>query len=608
MNIVGIIKSYLSADQPLLTNFATMVALMGAFYALLHYVWKGVRWVYGYFTRMSLYRRLNPYFSKEEILLATENYIPTRCQIVDPAVAAEPVRVDTSDRFEKLIPFFITKFFNEKKLDKYHLVLADSGMGKTTFMINLFLKYMRKHFKPFAMRLLPLGHPDTDGQIDAITNKSETILLLDAFDDDIGAEKDYRARMQEIISKTSKFLAVIITSRTQFFPSDPDIPEETGLYKFGGNKGMHRFYRMYVSPFNTKDINHYLRRKYPIYRLKSRRKAHFIVEKSLDLMVRPMLLANIEDFVKSSKIYETSCDIFEEMVERWIQRERVENKKELRRFSEIIARDMYENQQTRGGLYIGHEKIDQFAQKHQFQLDELDMRSRSLLNRIAEGKYKFAHKSILEYLLSVMIIRDPSFCRNFNFNNMEQARRFYMEQYLRNLRELKGYFQLLVKKGSVFTVNTQPFCLEKLPLKGLEMVASLDLKDKQISDILPLTEFRNIRHLFLSNNQITDISPLIGLKDIEKLSLDNNQVNDISPLMQLKDICELDLSSNQISDISPLTELKNIELLYLDNNQITDLLPLKAVGRLKYLRLAGNPIGDKSVMDELRMHGVKIWG
>ena len=114
--------------------------------------------------------------------------------------------------------------------------------------------------------------------------------------------------------------------------------------------------------------------------------------------------------------YEHTFEIYEEMVKQWIQRERVKDKKELRRFSEVIARNMYECQQARGGLYINHDQVGEFAEKHGIGLEELEMRSQSLLNRNAEGKYKFAHKSILEYLLSLELLRDDAFYRSFNFD------------------------------------------------------------------------------------------------------------------------------------------------------------------------------------------------
>jgi hypothetical protein len=603
--IIEWVKTLLGKEQPLLTNLLTVIGLLSALFAILHFSGKALKWLYRFFTRENLYRHLKPYFSRNEILRAIGNYIPTQCQNVDPAVASEPARVHAFAPREKLIPFFIKKVFKEKKEEKYYLVLADSGMGKTTFMINLFLKYMRKRFKRCEMVLLPLGDPKSNEKIDKIENKPETILLLDAFDEDIRAAGDYRTRMEEIIDKTPEFQTVVITSRTQFFPSDPDIPDETGLYKFGGNKGIHRFYRLYVSPFNRKDINRYLRRKYPVYRLFKRFKARSIVEKSPDLMVRPMLLANIEDLLERKKPYEHTYDIYEEMVQRWIDRERVKDKKELRRFSEVIARDMYENQQARGGLYIDKEEIGHFARDHHINLEDFEMRSRSLLNRDAEGKYKFAHKSILEYLLSLELLRDPVFRKTFNYDNMEQTERFFEEQFFPKItapffsRLQKGSFRLWQKKGEPITGMTGEINIKKLDLSQLEKIAYLDLSDKRLNVISPLKELKNIQTLHLSNNRLTDISPLKELKKIQRLYLSNNQLSDISPLKELKKIQRLYLSNNQLTDISPLKELINIQHLRLSYNQLTDISPLKELKSIQTLWLEGNQLTDISPLKEL---------
>jgi hypothetical protein len=53
------------------------------------------------------------------------------------------------------------------------------------------------------------------------------------------------------------------------------------------------------------------------------------------------LLTNIEDLLERPEPYEHTYQIYEEMVQRWIRRERVKDKEELRKFSEAIAQDMY---------------------------------------------------------------------------------------------------------------------------------------------------------------------------------------------------------------------------------------------------------------------------
>ncbi len=603
-------------NQSLLANLVSIFAVISSVYGFVHFMGKVVRALIRFLNRERLHHRLKPYFNREEIQRAIGIYIPTQCQNVDPAAAEEPARVHAFAVRQKLIPFFIKKVFREKKEEKYYLVLADSGMGKTTFMINLFLKYTRKRFKTGGIVLVPLGHPKADEKIDTVNDKPRTILLLDAFDEDSKAARDYKARIQEIIDKTLDFQAVIITSRTQFFPTDPDIPQETGLYKFGGAKGEHRFYRLYILPFTEGEVRRYLRRLYPFYLWFKRCKARAIVAKSPYLMVRPMLLANIRDLMAGRSDYRFTYEIYAEMVERWIQRERVKDKAELRKFSEVLARDMYENQQARGGLFIPLDQVGRFAGEHGIRLEELEMRSRSLLNRSAEGKYKFAHKSILEYLLSLDILRDPGFRASFNYDNMEQTRRFYYEQFLQKIvipffsRPLKGFF-CLFDKYSVRSIidnkeidkriiDNREINISRLDVKELENIALLNLSVNQITDLTPLKELKNLYRLYLRENQITDLTPLKELKNLYRLYLSDNQITDLTPLKELKNLKELSLVGNQITDLTPLKELKNLEYLVLGDNQITDLTPLKELKNLQELYLSDNQITDLTALKELK--------
>ena len=132
--------------------------------------------------------------------------------------------------------------------------------------------------------------------------------------------------MDELVGLTKNFRKVVITSRTQFFPNEEEIPGEIRVPKPGTDKpGFHRFRVMYVSPFDRKDIESFIAKKYrgrgPKTKEK-RKKAQQIVERSPKLMVRPMLLSNIDDFIEDeSKAYHHAYEIYEVLIEKWIERE-----------------------------------------------------------------------------------------------------------------------------------------------------------------------------------------------------------------------------------------------------------------------------------------------
>ena len=580
-------------QMPLWANLAIIFGVIAVVYGFLHFIGKEVRALFLFLNRERLHHRLKPYFSRGEIQGAIDNYIPTQCQSVDPETADSPAR-------QKLIPFFTKKVFRGRRKEKYYLVLADSGMGKTTFMINLFFKHSGKWFKTRRIVLVPLGHPKADEKIEFVKKKPRTILLLDAFDEDSKTtNQNYKARMKEIIDKTLDFQTVIFTSHPQFFPSYPDIPQEIGLYKFDGDKGEHWFYRVYISPFSKRESHKYLRRMFPLYKWFKRYKARAIVAKSPVLMERPMLLANIHDLMEMRsnvwsmdlmevrRNYQFTFEIYEEMVEQWIQRERVRDKTELRKFSEVIALDMYENQQARGGLFTPHDRMDQFAKKHGFRLEELELSSRSLLNRNSDGKYKFAHKSILEYLLPLEILLDPVSRARFNFDNRGKSRWVYYKQVVMPFfsRPLKGYF-------SLYSDRYKEIDIKKLDFKELDNIVKLNLNGNGITDLTPLRELRNLEHLDLFSNRISDITPLKKLKNIKWLVLAYNKITDIEPLRELTKIEHLHLSNNRITYIGPISGFENLEYLNLSDNRITDTWPIEHLENLTSIDLSFNRITE----------------
>ncbi|TAK57982.1 MAG: GTP-binding protein, partial [Bacteroidetes bacterium] len=128
------------------------------------------------------------------------------------------------------------------------------------------------------------------------------------------------------------------------------------------------------------------------------------------------------------------------------------------------------------------------------------------------------------------------------------------------------------------------------PLKELNNLKQLFLRDNQLTDVTPLKELNNLTRLDLGKNKITDITPLKELNNLTILYLGNNQLSDVTSLKGLNNLTRLDVSVNQISDLTPLKELKNLTQLDVSVNQISDLTPLKELKNLTQLDVRSNPI------------------
>lgn len=144
-------------------------------------------------------RDLSPHFDFQKVKSAREYFIQSQFQNNSPAREEEPKFTHKYISRSLLIPFFIKTAFNEKKeSDKFYLILADSGMGKTTFMINLYVSYTsffniyRKH----KIKLLPFGDPKILDRIKDVKKEdvTNTILLLDAFDIEKWIEREANKR------------------------------------------------------------------------------------------------------------------------------------------------------------------------------------------------------------------------------------------------------------------------------------------------------------------------------------------------------------------------------------------------------------------------------
>jgi len=391
-------------------------------------------------------------------------------------------------------------------------------MGKTTFLINLFLTYTNQPLKNLFgwsakqnMKLFPLGSPDIWTDIEKIENKRDTILLLDAFDEDVKAVDDYGARMEEILEKTKEFKEIVITCRTQFFPSDQEIPDDTGYTTFGGEQETHRFQRVYLSVFDESDIKKYLKKRFSILRRSKRKRAFEIVKKSPNLVMRPMLLSYINDFVEADRTFNYTYEIYEVLIDKWIEREsrkygirqRYGSEEKYRElllnFSQTLAKNLYEKRDERGGYFISKDDFIkdatdlQISDVDDYGMTETEVRSKSLLNRNAEGKYKFSHKSIFEYFLAKELIQNGKFLSTFDFDGMSAAEMF-LDEMIAPFRKLYGAY-------AISTLQSHLIPLRQLTTQNLTNVKKLKIRQVEDFNLLNLSLFANIEELIIFDKQ-----------------------------------------------------------------------------------------------------------
>ncbi|MDZ7289265.1 MAG: DUF1566 domain-containing protein [candidate division KSB1 bacterium] len=456
------VLNILSDPVKLIEIVGGIFAIIGGLYAAGAIV---LPWWRAWRDRRSLRKRLGAeLYTPEDIIRATTYYIRPKCQSIDPAGSEEFRYVYTTkeDLFEAVDNFLASPWEY-----KHAILLADSGMGKTSFVLNYYAYHWRhrRKRKRFDLAVIPLGIPNADDHIRKVANPKDTVLLLDAFDEDIRAMQNYRERLKQLLDLSKDFRQVLITCRTQFFQREEEIPRETGIIRIGvtsaGQSREYVFYKLYISPFSDAQVEAYLKRRFSIWRLRQRHRARVMAQKIPDLVVRPMLLAVIPELVQSGKSVQYAFELYEEMVEGWLERERpfVKDKEALRLFSELLAVNLYVNRQRRGAERIPRSELADLAKEWSIPLDEWQLSSRSLLNRDAMGNYKFAHSSIMEYLFVKRFADGDEACRGLEWTDTMKAFLLEMIQH-----------RIATKQSITFDISTADLSGYRLSLRATPQI------------------------------------------------------------------------------------------------------------------------------------------
>jgi len=485
------------------------------------------------------------YLTKSEIHLSSKNYIQTHGQRNDPSGFLEPKEaLKIADGKLNLIHYFISILCKKNYEKKIFLLLGDSGMGKTTFLINLYLAYkkvIRLNKRPIFY--IPLSDPNYRDRIIQLRNtKPNSILLLDAFDEDVNAWDNPEHSLKGLLELSSMFSTIIITSRGQFFTSK--IEDFHRLNKFYSlSKEEIQIDKLYISPVGNKSVMIYLGKKYLPFRLKRFYRAVKIVKSCPNLVVRPMILNNIDYLLKQGKPYTFTVEIYLDLIISWIEREKkFVNTGTILAISKELAKDINNNRKTRGGLFIEESAFPKIVKLISNDIEPNALKARGLLNRIG-GKIKFSHKSIFEYFLATAefdiidleLIHKHKFENPFYLDGLSDAYRFYNE--------------LFIIKVSIPYINI--YCNKPVNAETLQKTKVLNLERGKIKTLEFIKELKWLTEINLSSSTVRDLKPLYGLKSLKKIDLRNTYYSQSSLYYE-----------SAIEELNALkTEIPNIKIL-----------------------------------------------
>lgn len=294
---------------------------------------KGIFNLYNYiskkwFVKKNVYEKLS-FMESSDLYYAIKNYIPTRYSRVDPSNNEEPVPEYLTCEGEKeplLLQHFLKYEYSVKNGGKYYLCLGDCGMGKTTFLINLYYQTLKLH--KYKCVFISLQEENCIEQIEAVEDQPKTILLLDALDENENALTDYEKFSTLLERVTHNFYRVIITARTNFFENETKEQISNNKSNILMLDKISSSRKYYIAPFTDEDIKKFLRKRYH-YNLKKFKRAWKIVEKNKNLSVRPLLLRFMDELLEEEYSFEYDFQLYEYLFDKWIERERRNINEEL---------------------------------------------------------------------------------------------------------------------------------------------------------------------------------------------------------------------------------------------------------------------------------------
>lgn len=339
-------------------------------------------------------------------------YIEPYCQLVNPADYLEqealiPIRQPV---FKTINDFFHRPLSSRQYHVKHLIVLSDAGIGKTALLVMLKLAHIYGLWpKEHRCKLFRVDAIDHD-TLESLPEPENTILLLDALDEDPAAVGRVDERLRELVLTTSRFRQTVVTCRSHYILPD----HEAGLLRVGQVTvdGI-SCATLHLSFFDDSQVDDYLKKQYSssmtgaIFGTEQHKceKARRLLMQMGPLRMRPFLLAHIDDLMGAEASDWDTDSIYDALVGSWLRRERLKLTVSgddsgslvdgLRQACVVIASYMEQHQKQ----YVSANEIDSLITDTPTlrYLKAVDMGGRSLFSRNSRGDYCFVHYSLQEF-------------------------------------------------------------------------------------------------------------------------------------------------------------------------------------------------------------------
>lgn len=336
-------------------------------------------------------------------------YVEPNCQHHNPADSDDDVVANIRMSAFKFLSEFLSKKSDIPDGRSHCLLLADAGMGKT----SLFVIFKLMHIMSFLPKkvncdLIKLGRTSIN-DINRIHDPRNTILLLDALDEDPEGVLNIENRIVDLLEVTSGFKKVLISCRTQYLPEGDFSPfDHLGVLHLKG----YVCPTIFLSLFEEDQVTEYLKKRFPRSQNK-RLRSQKIIQSMESLRFRPLLLSFIEDLLDVDDSQLTEYHVYHRLIVAWLRREERKIRKHLKievSWEELlsICVEVSVFMQRGDGRDLIPEDLEALIRKNKkYKLfKKIDVGGRSLLNKNSDGAFRFSHYSIQEFLIAYSVVEN----------------------------------------------------------------------------------------------------------------------------------------------------------------------------------------------------------
>lgn len=148
---------------------------------------------------------------------------------------------------------------------------------------------------------------------------------------------------------------------------------------------------------------------------------------------------------------------------------------------------------------------------------------------------------------------------------------------------------------------------DNMDFQKIAFIRKIDFKDKDITDLSPLSRVTQLKTLDLTNSKITSLEGLENNKTLLELKISGSQIRDLSPISELTSLQLLHCAKLDLTDLKPLAKLTNMIDLDCAENLLMDIDPLKNMALLEFLNISLNLEIDNIEALRGKQNLTKLW-